>query len=618
MQNENSMIQGPSWDNSSEYISIECDEIKNDLSLANKNIQHIEKLSCTIHENSSNLKNLKYETTKETIHTCQQISILFEHTSILLSNVSIYANCFSSVDGKNDPAKKIISKVQELFSKLEQASNAQKLFLSVVPEEFIQIYLDHKETKHQKFNIARQRSQKDHLLSLDEENITTALAVTGFTAWGNLYDSISSNIICGVNQGQGIEKMGIAKATSLLQSHDANVRLSAYQAIQEGWSNQSESCAAALNAISGWRLEQNKRRSKILPMNVLTEPLYDNRMSKETLNALIYSIHEAKDIAHQAVKLRAKILGKDRLHPCDLFAPPLKNKLTKETKVPFQEAMKIIIDSFAKINPEMGEFAEMMYKNKWIEGTVSNNKRPGAYCTKFQKSQTPRVYMTYMGGMKDISTLAHELGHAFHNWVMRDLPHCQQNYPMNLAETASIFAETVVTNALSEKASNLEELFPIAWEDAVSAEAFLLNIPSRFHFENEFYELRKQGCLSANDFTELMEKSWKNSYENTLSEMNKMFWASKLHFYITKRSFYNFPYTFGYLFSLGVYAQKDFLGKDFYNRYVNLLKDTGRMDAENLVTKHLNKDITKPEFWQESIQIIKNKMDKLEKIILER
>lgn len=618
MENTNTIIQGPSWDNSSEYVSIECDEIKNDLSLAIKNIQQIEEFSSIIQERFSNLENLPFEATKETIHICQQVSFLSENASVLISNVFVYANCLSSVDGKNDFAKKIISKVQELFSKLEQASNAQRLFLSFVPEEFIQIYLDHKETKHQMFNITHQRNKKDYLLSLEEENLTAGLSVTGFTAWGNLYENISSNMICEVKQNQNIEKMGIAKATSLLQSHDENLRYSAYQAINDEWRSQSEFCAAALNAISGWRLEQNKKRSKKVPMDFLTEPLSDNRMSKETLNALIYSIDEAKNIGHQGVQLRAKALGKNKLHPSDLFAPPLKNKLTKETKIPFQDAMKIIIDSFTKINPEMGEFAEMMYTNKWIEGTVNNNKRPGAYCTKFQKSQTPRVYMTYMGGMKDISTLAHELGHAFHNWVMRDLPLCQQNYPMNLAETASIFAETVVTNALSENASNQEDLFPIAWEDAVSAEVFLLNIPSRFHFENEFYELRKQNCLSANDFTELMEKAWKNSYENTLSEMNKMFWASKLHFYITKRSFYNFPYTFGYLFSLGVYAQKDIFGKNFYGRYVSLLKDTGRMSAESLIKKHLDKDITKPEFWQESIQIIQNKMNRLKKIIEER
>ena len=617
MQNNNTLIQGPTWDNSNEYNSLDSDEIKNDLFLANKNILQIEKLSCTIHESILNLEKLKIESIKETVYTCQQVSILYESTSILISNVSVYANCLASVEGKNDSAKKMLSKVQELFSKLEQASNPQKIFLSLISEEFIQLYLDHEETKHQKFNIYNQRSQKDYLLSLPEENLSTALSVTGFTAWGNLYESISSNIVCEVKIDHENEKMGIAKATSLLQSHDEKIRYSAYQAINEGWSQHSETCASALNAISGWRLEQNLRRSSKRPMNFLTEPLFDNRMSKETLNALIYSVHEAKDIGQKAVRLRAKIFEKEKLHPSDLFAPPLKSKLTNETKVSFKDAMEIIKDSFAKINPEMGEFAEMMYKNKWIEGSVNNNKRPGAYCTKFQKSRTPRVYMTYMGGMKDISTLAHELGHAFHNWVMRDLPRCQQNYPMNLAETASIFAETVVTNELSKNANNSEELFPIAWEDAVSAETFLLNIPCRFQFENEFYELRKQGCLSVNDFKELMEKSWKDNYGNTLSEMNNMFWASKLHFYITKRSFYNFPYTFGYLFSLGVYAQKDNFGKDFYNRYVSLLKDTGRMNSENLVKKHLDKDITKPEFWQESIQIVKNNLKQLEKIILE-
>ncbi|MFZ9521654.1 MAG: M3 family metallopeptidase, partial [Silvanigrellaceae bacterium] len=252
----------------------------------------------------------------------------------------------------------------------------------------------------------------------------------------------------------------------------------------------------------------------------------------------------------------------------------------------------------------MGVFVDVMWLIGWIEGSVSNNKRPGAYCTRFAKSRTPRVYMTYKGSLEDVGTLAHELGHAFHNWVMRDLPLPETYYPMTLAETASIFAETVVSDVLLKKSSTPAEKRQVLWGDLGSAEAFLLNIPARFWFEKSFYEKRSERTLSPDELSALMSDSWKRAYGDTLSEMNPLFWCSKLHFHISGTSFYNFPYTFGYLFALGVYAQREKQGKDFYRNYVNLLRDTGRMSAEEVARKHLGVNISEQGFWNDSIAIV--------------
>lgn len=220
----------------------------------------------------------------------------------------------------------------------------------------------------------------------------------------------------------------------------------------------------------------------------------------------------------------------------------------------------------------------------------------------------------YNGGSQLLSTLAHELGHAFHSWQMRDLPLAQLSYPMNLAETASIFFETVVGNKLLEQARSAEERFSILWSEAESVATFLLNIPSRFRFEEELNKRRENGTLSSDELHEMMERAWTKYYGDALTDLDRIgvFSQSKMHFYLTGISFYNWPYTFGYLFALGVYAEYQH-GKHvkFAQLYRDLLRDTGRMDAEDVVEKHLGGRIDDPTFWKNAIGVAENKIDEL-------
>ncbi len=218
--------------------------------------------------------------------------------------------------------------------------------------------------------------------------------------------------------------------------------------------------------------------------------------------------------------------------------------------------------------------------------------------------------------MSDVLTLAHELGHAFHNWVMRDMPLVRSEYPMTLAETASIFAENIVRDALLEKAENDRDKLMMLWEEAQATLALMINIPVRYEFEKVFYEQRQQGEFTPPDqFRELMAATWREWYGEAMDETNDMFWASKLHFSIPELSFYNYPYLFGYLFSKGVYAQRAVKGKQFYADYKALLRDTGSMTAEEVVQKHLGMDIRQPEFWQQSVDMVSAQIKEFERLI---
>lgn len=306
----------------------------------------------------------------------------------------------------------------------------------------------------------------------------------------------------------------------------------------------------------------------------------------------------------------AKTMGLEKLAPWDLLAPMPSNNEKLSEKISFPRAMDLIAEAFAKLSPEMADFAMMMYKKNWIDGLPTENRSQGAYCTGFANTREPRVFMTYNGSMGDVITLAHELGHAYHSWVMRDLPHPMTSYPMTLAETASIFAETLVKDALIEKAGSDQEKKTLLWQEVESASAFLINIPSRFTFERDMVEKRKDRELSFNELNTLMSDNWKHWYGDTLSEYDSLFWATKLHFSISQIGFYNYPYLFGYLFSLGIYAKKDQYGDKFHDLYKNVLRDTGVMSAEALIKKHLNQDIREKSFWEGSLKIVEKSVDK--------
>ena len=411
------------------------------------------------------------------------------------------------------------------------------------------------------------------------------------------------------------EALGFSQAASLLYGSEFDKQESAWRAVQGAMKTHQESFASILNALAGWRLTENKKRSKISDVHFLDPSLHGSRIVPETLDTMMSVAKANRAVGQKAGLLMARVHGLDEMKPWNHLAamPPLGDS---ESKVyPFDEAIEVIKTAFAEVNPEMADFVALMVENGWIDAAPAANKRLGAYCTKFAATRTPLVFMTWSGSRSDLMTLAHELGHAFHNWVMKDMPLCQTRYPMTLAETASIFAENIVRDHLLQQAQTRNEKLEMLWEELSSSLALMVNIPVRFEFEKAFYEQREKGELTAKQLCDLMETTWKEWYGDAMTEADPYFWASKLHFSISQVSFYNYPYLFGYLFSKGVYAQRDAKGDQFYGDYVSLLRDTGSMMAEEVVKKHLGMDLTKADFWQQSIDMVKVQIDEFERLL---
>ncbi|MDG0816877.1 M3 family oligoendopeptidase [Bdellovibrio svalbardensis] len=596
----------PAWNIESEYPSINSKPFQSDWEAVVTFLKQMESGVAAVKDHFANPD-------AATISKVQDLYILEEKCSILLGNLFTYLHCILSVDATDSEAKGRVSELESIHSKISQALTPLDIFMKRCDEKTFQQLVSHPDLKGHEFIWSQKRLQAIYLLSEAEETLLEGLSVTGHNAWGNLYSNLSGKMKVQLKYPDRTEEVGLAKAHSLTRTSNELDRKVAWLGIQEAWTEHQETAAGVLNALAGWRHEVNSKRSHKKEMSFLDQPLWDNRISQETLQALMTACENNIADIQKAPALMAKVLKKKQLDPWDLLAPSPVSAST--TEMSFADGAQLISDSFAQVSPDMADFVKMMVKNQWIEGRVLPNKTTGAYCTGFSKSLEPRVYMTYMGSNSDVSTLAHELGHAFHSWVMRDMPRAQMNYPMTLAETASIFAETVLHDALIQKASSFEEKVEFAWNDVEGAMALLLNIPTRFEFEKKFYEMRKERIVDASELRKLMDETWSKWYGTTLSKNDDLFWAHKLHFHISGLSFYNFPYTFGYLFSLSIYARRKELGSNFMKTYVEILRDTGRMTAEDLIQKHLGEDIRRPEFWQKSIDVVKEKINKFEKLI---
>ena len=552
------------------------------------------------------------------VAAAQAVFKLAEQAERIAADLETHAECRLSVDGKDEAAAQLVGRLQAVDKRLAAATEPLRQFQLRATDAAVDAYLADAAVAPSEFQLRHARRRRRELLPLAQENLVTSLAQDGIKAWGRLYDQLAGTIACDCDvAGDGrTRRLGLAEATGLLLGTDEARRERAWRAINAAWEEHGESCAAAINAIAGWRLEMCAQRAgPDRPVHFLDAPLHDNRIDVRTLESLLEVAEEGAPLARRAARLQAKAYGKSRYAPWDMRAPsPARGE---ERPLPYAEAVGLIADAYGRVEPQMGDFVRMMAAKRWIEGTVGPRKRPGAYCTEFLRSRTPRVYMTYTGSANDAIVLAHELGHAFHAWTMRDLPDSQCGYGMAVAETASTFGESVVRDALLARAETPAAKLAIVWEEATALTAFLLNIPARFTFERELYEARAERPLLPAELCERMAAAWRRWYGDCLAEPDPLFWASKLHFYIADLSFYNFPYLFGYLFSLGVHGRRQALGDEFFPRYRALLRDTGRMTAEDLAAKHLAVDLARPAFWRDTLATLAPRIDLLERLVEE-
>jgi pepF/M3 family oligoendopeptidase len=441
-----------------------------------------------------------------------------------------------------------------------------------------------------RYVLEERRIRASRKLSPDKEGIITELSIDGYHGWDDIYPTI----VNGVKITLESETLSFGQAENKLSHKERKVRQSVFSALENCWKEKGAIFSQVLNHLAGFRLQVYRLRGWNDP---LQEPLFENRMQKQTLQAMWDAVDEDIGPLLSFLQAKAKLLGLDKLAWYDIEAPLFE---TQEKGIPYSQGASLIIEEFSRFHPKMGKFAQKACSEKWIDAEDRPGKRAGGFCIAFPKSKQSRIFMTYSGTMVNLSTLAHELGHGYHNTRVEDLPSLAQNYRMNVAETASTFAEQIISDVLLRHSKNREDKLNILADRIQRSVIFMMNIRARFLFETELYERRKTKFLSSDELCDLMQQSQETAYHHALSEWHPYFWAAKLHFYFTRVPFYNFPYTFGYLFSLGLYAQAKENGAGFAEKYDALLRESGLMSVEELAKKHLGVDLTKREFWQKA------------------
>ena len=505
-----------------------------------------------------------------------------------------FIGCLSAQNVKDDKAKILAGKARKIGAAMASALTHLDKHILNMPDDQWSGMIAAPELSELKFNLEERRRRAKEKMSADLETLVNNLSTDGYQGWSNLYDTVVGRMTIEAEENGKPVSLSPGQAANKLLSPDRSFREHLWEKWEEAWAKDADYCALALNNLAGFRLSLYGQRGWD---DVHREPLDYNRMLPDTLNAMWSAIDNSKDRLVKFLNRKKEILGVEKLTWHDVNAPIG----TSESKMSFDEAADFIVEQLGRFSPDMASFTQAAFDKNWVEAEDRPGKRPGAFCTSFPEKRESRVFMTFSGTMGNVSTLAHELGHAYHQSVMNDLPPMAQQYAMNVAETASTFNEVTVSDAAVRFAKTPEEKVVLIEDKLQRAVQLLMNIQCRFIFETNFYNERKKGLVSKQRLNELMVEAQKQAYADALDEYHPHFWASKLHFYNTGVPFYNFPYTFGYLFATGVYARAKKEGAAFAPKYDDLLRDTGRMRVEDLAQLHMGVDLTKPEFWQDAI-----------------
>ncbi|KHD86819.1 M3 family oligoendopeptidase [Heyndrickxia ginsengihumi] len=513
-----------------------------------------------------------------------------------LEQASSFVSCLQAQDTSDSKAGSLRAKVSQLLATYGVILTTFDEKLRSISDREWQQLLEKKEFSELQFFLTERRKHAKEKLSKAEESLIHSLSVDGYHGWGEIYDTLASHVYIPFVENGETNMLSVGQASNLFNHPNRAVRKEVFHKWEEAWGEKTDMLADILNHLAGFRLTVYKARGW---EDVLKEPLAISRMKKETLDTMWHTIADFKAPLVRFLNKKAEMLGIKKLSWFDVEAPIGNTNST----MTFDEGAEFIISHFNKFGPQLADLAKTAFKNRWIEAEDRPGKRAGGFCTSFPLSEQSRIFMTYSGTPSNVSTLAHELGHAFHSAVLHEIHPLKRNYAMNVAETASTFAEMVIADAAVKQAASKEEKLVLLEDKIQRSVALLMNIHARFLFETAFYEERKAGYVHKERLNELMIDAQKTAYGDALGQYHPQFWSSKLHFYITDTPFYNFPYTFGYLFSLGIYAKAMEAGAGYEKKYIALLQDTASMTVEELAKKHLDVDLTKRDFWEAGLKL---------------
>lgn len=587
----NEVLSAPKWDMSVVYPGLDSSEFRAGFEACQVKLSKLEELFDSQDIRSGGEKSGSTSRLDAAIVAINDFESDFE-------TIGSYIYAFVTTDATDSTAQAKLSELMKLDSTLRKLKN--RLAAYVAQCDVKQYVSDSNVGKDHEYALTKMKVLGDNQMSPAEEDLAADLMETGSSAWGRLHGDVTSQIMVTyeANGTSKTEPMAVARA--MAYDPDRSVRESAYHAELETWTQFEVPLAAAMNSIKGETDVLCTRRGWD---SALARTVFNCNMDMATLDAMMGAARDSFPAFRRYFKAKARLVNESNsLDWFDIFAP-----IGEDTKVwQYNEGAEFVAQQFSTYSDRMGDFARRSYAENWIDAAPASGKRDGAFCMGLRADES-RILMTWKPSFGSVSTLAHELGHAYHNLCLHGKTELQKQTPMTLAETASIFCETIITKAALSTGSP-EENLPILEQSVQRAAQTVVDISSRFLFEQAVFEKRASRSLSPSELCDLMLWAQGETYGEGLSNHRHPYmWAVKPHYY-SYSSFYNFPYMFGHLFSLGLYSVYRNDPEAFKARYDTLLASTGLSDAATLA-KGFGIDITTAAFWEGSLATICEEID---------
>ncbi|HEX9597651.1 MAG TPA: M3 family oligoendopeptidase, partial [Anaerolineales bacterium] len=530
----------------------------------------------------------------------------FNDVYTLSSTLEPYIYSFVSTDSHDKTAMRTLSEYEQAKLPLQNLNVQMKAWLGKIAPTLDKSLEYSTPAREHAFMLEEAADQSKYLMSEAEESLAAELSLSGGNAWDKLQGTVTSQLSVDFELDGETQKLPMPALINLRSHPDEATRHRAYEAENAAWDSVRETLAACLNGVKGEVITLNRRRGR---KDALESAIEQARIDRPTLEAMLTAMEASFPMFRKYFNHKAKLLGKEKLAWWDLFAPVGKTGKTYS----FDEASQFILENFDDFSPELKSFSERAFKDNWIDAEMREGKRGGGFCMEVQGVKESRILVNFDGSQDQISTIAHELGHAFHNECAYqfDKTPLQQLTPMTLAETASTFCETIATEAVLAQVTDPMEELSVLETQLNGASQVIVDIYSRYLFEKEVFERREQAELSADEFCEIMERAQKATYGEGLDEryLQKYMWTWKPHYYSIGISFYNFPYAFGLLFGTGLYAIYQQRGAEFVDDYKSLLASTGEAMAADLADR-FGINIRTRKFWDDSIAIIAKSVER--------
>jgi len=590
----------PHWDLSNVYSALDGDDYKSDLE---KVLGQLDEIDGLIEKHS--IRRLEEPPTdiEATASVLDDLLNRFNDLTMVLNTLEAYIYSFVTTDSYNRDAAKRLSELEQVSVRFNKQLTRTKAWVGSLGDTFEKILGHAPVAREHRFGLEELIEQSKYLMDTQLEDLAAELSLSGGGVMWKLQGTVTSQLKMPFERDGKTETLPMTVIRNLAMDPDEDIRKRAYETEIKGWESIKESIAFSMNGVKGAAVTLAKWRGRD---DVLHSSLDTNRIDRDTLQTLLDSMKNSFPMFRRYLKKKAERFGKERLPWWDLFAPIGK----ADAKYSYKEAADYIIEQFGTFSGELADFARQALYNNWIDAEPRDGKRGGAFCMGVPAVEESRILANFDGSFEQLTTLAHELGHGYHNFCQKGLPMLRRGAPMTLAETASIFCETIVFNAALDHATP-EQQVSILESRLIGATQVIVDIYSRYIFETEAIERREKADLSSEEMCEIMIDAQKRTYGDGLDEnhLHPYMWLLKPHYYYSDVHFYNYPYAFGLLFGLGMYAVYMQEGESFIPRYKELLRGTGEGKVADLAGR-FGIDVKSGEFWNSSLKVIGEQIDR--------